>query len=563
MKMKKLMAVGLAGIMALGMIGCSTPTSTVETTTAATTAAEGETTTAGTETTAAPVATGSKIFRYSNIADIATLDTSQCNSVPDATICYHIYDGLYRNVQGDIQPAAAESYEVSEDGLTYTFHLRSDAKWSDGVAVTAMDFEYSWTRLMDPATASPMSYLGAVLKNGDAVSAGEVAVDELGVKAIDETTLEVTLEYAADYFVGMLSMSVFMPVREDLVAQYGQDFCGTPDKQVYNGPFMVTEFGSGVLKMVKNDQYYDAASISLDGVEVLTVADQATALAMLEAGDLDLAEVPSQLVSQYKDKALTYYNGADDFMAFNLENEYLANKNLRLAMNYAVNHEDYIKLTHEDAYEANLRYVLPQVHGVEDDYGTEYPYEAYPLQGDQSKALEYLALALEELNIASASDISLKLVVTDSDTAKAEAEVVKAQLESVLGINIELSMVPYKTKNAMLVPHNSDFDIISTGWAPDYSDPYSYLELMVSTSSYNFFNYDSEAFDGYMQSSRELSGKERMDALFEAEKTLLDDAIMIPLQLRQVHYMLSDNVTGLEGYFVGLNYNYMYADITK
>ena len=563
MKLKKLMAMGLAGIMALGMIGCSTPSTTVETTTpAATTATGGETTAAGGETTEAPAATGNKIFRYSNKADIATFDSNMTNSVPDATISYHIYDGLFRNVQGDIQPAVAESYEVSADGLTYTFHLRSDAKWSDGVAVTANDFEYSWKRLMDPANACPAAYIGEVLKNGGAVSAGEMDASELGVKAIDDTTLEVTLEFAADYFVGMLSMSSFMPVRQDLAEQYGQDFCGTPDKQVYNGPFMVTEYGSGVLKMEKNTAYYDAAKISLDGVEVLTVADEATALAMYESGDLDMAEVPSAQVAQYEGQTLSYYSGADDFAALNLDNEYLANKNLRLAMNYAMNREDYITLTHDGIYEANLRYVLPQVHGAEDDYGTEYPYEAYPLQGDQAKAQEYMAQALEELGVA-ASDINLKLVVTDTDVAKAEAEVVKAQLESALGITIEINLVPYKTRNAMLIPHNPDFDIIMTGWAPDYSDPYSYLELLISTSSYNYFNYSSEEFDAYMQTSRETSGKERMDALFEAEKVMLDDAPMIPLQLRLVHYLQSDNITGLEGYFVGLNYNYMYVDMTE
>ena len=154
-------------------------------------------------------------------------------------------------------------------------------------------------------------------------------------------------------------------------------------------------------------------------------------------------------------------------------------------MNYAVNREEYILLTHNGLYQANQRYVLPQVRGVDGEYGTEYPLEAFPLQGDMDKAKEYLDTALSELGLSSASDISLKLVVSDSDTAKKEAEVVANQWKNNLGINVDINMVPYATKNALLVPDSDEYDIIMSGWAPDYSDPYSYLELWYSTSGYN------------------------------------------------------------------------------
>ena len=207
---------------------------------------------------------------------------------------------------------------------------------------------------------------------------------------------------------------------------------------------------------------------------------------MFDAGELDLAEVPTELAAQYEGKTQSYYNGADDYAALNHRNKYLANKNLRLAMNYAVNREEYILLTHNGLYQANQRYVLPQVRGVDGEYGTEYPLEAFPLQGDMDKAKEYLDTALSELGLSSASDISLKLVVSDSDTAKKEAEVVANQWKNNLGINVDINMVPYATKNALLVPDSDEYDIIMSGWAPDYSDPYSYLELWYSTSGYNY-----------------------------------------------------------------------------
>ena len=569
MKMKKLMALGLAVTMMAGLAGCSTPTSTVETTQATTqaaaesTAAGSEGTTAAEATTAAPTAstTGGKVFRYAIKSDFATFDPDKTNSVDVATLCYHIYDGLYRNVQGDIQPAVAEKYEVSDDNLTYTFHLRKDAQWSDGVGVTAKDYEYGLKRLMNPDTAAPSSFLGAILKNGDAVSSGQMAVDELGVKAIDDYTLEITLDHPAEYFLGMLSMSAFAPVRQDLVEKYGQDFCAKPENQVYNGPFVVTSYGNGKTTLAKNDKYYDADKIKLDGVEVLTVAESNTQVSMFDAGELDMVSLSTDLAPQYEGKYLEYYDGGNDYAAFNHNNKYLANQNLRLAMNYAINREEYILLSHSGLYEANQRYVLPQVHGVNGEYGTEYPLEAYPLQGDMTKAKDYLDQALSELGLSSPSDITLKLVVSDTEAAKKEAEVLANQWKTNLGINIDINMVPYKTKNAMLTPDNNEYDIIMSGWAPDYSDPYSYLELWIGNSSYNYLNYHSDAYDKFMEDSKTTTGEERMKNLFNAEKTLLEDGALAPLQLRKIQYMVGENVTGLEAYFVGLNFNYMYADI--
>ncbi len=543
----------LALILTLAMlstVGCSTPTTTVETTAAA-----------GAETQqSGGSASGKKIFRYSNTADITIIDPNKSDSVPDATVCYHIFDGLYRNVDGDIRPAEALSCDISEDGLKYTFHLREDGKWSDGQTVTAHDYEYGWKRLCDPASASATSYIGAVLKNGAAITAGEVPPEELGVKATDDFTLEVELEAPADYFLGMLSMCSFMPVRQDLVEKYGEKFGTSADTQVYNGPFMATEFINGRFAMEKNENYYDADAIHLDGIEIKTVADNNTAVSLFESGELDLVEVSTDLVEQYSDKVQSYYSGANDFAGPNFRNPIIANKNFRLAMNYAIDREEYNLLAHSGLYQANQRYVLPQVHGVQKTYGEEYPLEFFPLKADLDKAKDYLSKALQELSISDPSEIKLRMVVTDSDMATKEAQIVANMLQKNLGIQVDINMVPYATKNAMLVPNNDEYDIIMSGWAPDYSDPYSYLELWYSTSSYNYLNYHSDTYDGYMDASRTTKGTERMENLFKAEQTLLEDGALIPLQLREVRYMVQEGVTGLSAYFVGLNYNYMYVD---
>ncbi len=557
--MKRLIAFATAALIVLCASACSVPGQTGTGADSGTAAAQTPAPAGNTDTTQAPAA--EKILRYSNLADIATLDPGKTNSVPDATVGYHIYDPLYRNVQGTLQPATAESYDLSDDGLVYTFHLRKDAKWSDGTPVTAQDFEYGIKRICDPEAASPMSYLMDVVKNGTAAASGEVSLDEVGVKALDDSTLEITLQYPADYFLGMLSMSVFEPVPQTLAEKYGVEYGSAADKAIYNGPFKVTQYGEGRLVMEKNENYYDADKIKLDGVEVITVADASTAVSLFEQGELDQVDLPTELAVQYLDSSYTYYSGADDYAALNHNNKYLANKNFRLAMNYAIDREEYILLSHEGLYQANQRYVLPQVRGVNGDYGDEFPLEAFPLKADLDKAKEYLEAAKAELGFSDPSAITLKLVVTDSDTAKKEAEIVANQWKNNLGINIDINLVPYATRNAMLVPNNNDFDIIMTGWAPDYSDPYSYLELWYSTSGYNYLNYHSSVYDGYLDTSRTTRGQERAEALFNAEKTLLEDGALVPLQLREVHYLVADRVENLQSYFIGLNYNYMYADI--
>ncbi len=561
-KVKRLIAFAIAALIVLGAAACSAPGQNgpaQQGGAAAQAPAVGGT--AGNTAQPANRGAADKIFRYSYMADIVTLDPAKINAMNDTTVAYHYLDPLLRNVQGVYEPATAASYEVGDDRVTYTFHLRSDAKWSDGQSVTAHDYEYGIKRVCDPATASPINYLMDVVLNGSAAVSGEVSPDEVGVKALDDHTLQIVLQYPSDYFLGMLSMGVFGPVRRDLVEKYGAEFGSAADKMVYNGPFKVTQYDEGRLVMARNESYYNADKIKLDGVDIITVADSSTAVALYEAGELDYVEVNSDLAStQYAGKTGAYYSGADDFAALNHNNKYLANKDFRLALNYAIDREKYIKLSHNGLYEANQRYVLPQVHGVEGDYGDEYPLEMFPLNADVEKAQQYLAAAQAALGFAAPSDITLRFVSPDNETARHEAEIVASMWRDNLGIKVDVRFVPSATRNAMLVPGSSDFDVILTGWVPDYSDPYSYLELWYGPSGYNYLNYHSDAYDQYLEMSRVQTGSARIYALYGAERTLLEDAALVPLQLRKIQYLVSDRISNLQLYFMGYNLNYVYAD---
>lgn len=508
-------------------------------------------------------AVAKKVLKYSLTADVPSLDPHLANSVPSATVGHQIFEGLIRTYQGEVRPGMAEKWEVSDDGVTYTFYLR-DGKWSDGKPVTAQEFEYGIRRLLDPKTASGYAFIGMALKNAGAVNKGDKPLEELGVKALDDKTLEITLEYPTGYFLSMLSMMQFAPVREDLVTLYGQDFSAEADKNVYNGPFIVKEWKhEDRIILAKNPEYWDAASILLDEVQIIVVPDQMTALALYESGELDMVEVPAEVVTQYSDKVSYFYNGANDFIKLNMDGTSpLENKDLRLALNLALNRADLVKLSTGGLFDPNPRYVLPQVNGVKAEYGLEYPYEAYPVAGDTSLALEHLNKAMTALGVANAADINLELLTTDIERTRKEAEIIQDQLQKALGITITIKQVPYKQRLEM--ESAKTFEMVVTGWAPDYSDPMTYLELWTTGSGYNHGSYTSAAYDKRIDFA--LSAKDpqaRMDALFEAEKILLEDGAIIPLQLRRIAMLRNPKLVGFENYFVGLNYEYTYADFNE
>jgi oligopeptide transport system substrate-binding protein len=540
---KKMLAILMTATFVVGLLaGCSTPKASVE----------------DTDKKSDSAAAGN-ILRYPVVAEPPTLDPQLANSIPSATVCYHLFDNLMRNDSGDVKPAAAESYEMSDDGLTYTFKLR-ESYWSDGEKVKAQDFVYGMQRLEDPATASEYAFAGMIIKNASKVNTGELPVEELGVSAPDDSTVVITLERPASYFLAMLSGASFAPTRQDLVEKYGKDFAAEPENNVYNGPFKVSKWAHGDrITLAKNDKYWDADSVKLDGAEVITVQEKATSVAMFDSGDLDIAEVPSTLSANYKDKTISYYDGSNDYIMMNQsEGSPLASKNLRLAINYALDRENYVKLSHEGIYAPNTRFVLPQVNGVDGEYGDEYPYEAFPLNGDKDKAKEYLQAALQELGAASPSDVAVELLTGDTEDNKKEVEVIQAQLQDTLGIKVNIKQVPYKQRLQMEA--EKDYQMVVTGWVPDYPDPYSYLELWTTDSTYNHAGYSSEQYDKDIELSNTTTDpKERMDALFDAEQTFCEDGVVAPLQLRQIELLKSEKLKDFKTYFVGLNYNFVHA----
>lgn len=507
-----------------------------------------------------------KVFRYAVNTLPTTLDPTKGQSIGDNEIQHAVTEGLTRNTAGDVKPGIAESWDESEDGLTYTFHLRKDAKWSDGEPITAADFEYSWKRLVNPETASPYAFIGDCLKNGQAIEQGKMDVEELGVEAVDDTTLEVTLEHPTSYFLSLIGSSgQFAPLRQDIVEKYGTDFAATSEKNVYSGPFVMTSSEDNVWTFAKNDNYWDKDSINLDKCELNYVENTDTQLSMYEAGDLDYVQVPTAYVSDYKDKAEVFANGNVDFCYINSksDNPVLGNKNFRLALNYALNRNDYNKLANADTFTAFNGLVFPGLQAKGTTYGEAYDLNSYsyPLDGDQDKATEYLNAAMQELGIANASDITVEVVTTDADSSKRIVETLQEQWQNALGINVKIRQVTYADIYGKVFPEH-DYEIGYGGWGSDYDDPYSYLELFKGDSSYNYSQYENPEVDQLLTASQdEPDTDKRMDELNQVEQDILADGAFVPLQARNIYYMLDDDTTGINFYYCSLNIDWVYADV--
>ena len=559
MKKSKVLSLLLCGAMTASLAACGGAYEKDTTTAAATDAAAGSAAAENASSTS-----GDKIFRYSITSEATTLDPNKSDSIADAELQHAMTEGLVRNTAGEISPGIAESWELSDDGLTYTFHLR-DAKWSDGVPIKAGDFVYSLQRLMDPNTASVYAFIGEYIKNGAAVESGKMQPSELGVSAPDDHTLVITLEHPTAYFLSLVgSLAEYAPIRQDIVEKYGTDFAGDASKNVYSGPFMLTSSAAQKYVFEKNPNYWNADNVKLDGAEVSVIADQNTALAMYESGDLDFVKIPTDAVPNYDDKDQEYMNGNEDYLYINQggSNPLLANKNFRLALNYGINRNAYIQLATNNVYTPTNTLVMPLVNGVEKTYGEEYPMseKSYPMDGDPDKAKQYLEAALKDLGIAKASDITVTITTTDAESSKKIAEVCQNLLNSALGINVEVRQVTYKNIYGEVLP-KGDYELAYAGWGPDYPDPYTYLELFKSDNPYNYSKYKNDEFDSLLKASNtETDKKARMDMLNKAEQIVLDDGALVPLQCRQEHYLLNPQMKNVSFYFSGLNLDWPFAE---
>jgi oligopeptide transport system substrate-binding protein len=501
-------------------------------------------------------------------AEVPSLDPQKATDTYAILIGHHIFEGLVRVHNGQVQPGIAEKWEVSEDKTTYTFHLR-DAKWSDGKPITAYDFEYAIKRLLDPKTASEYAFQGYYIVNGEEYNKGKITdPNQIGVKALDEKTLQIKLKVPVKYFESLLSFISFMPVRKDFVEQMGDKFAADADKLLYNGPFILKEWKhEQELVLEKNPNYWNKNAIKIDKVTIYVVNDANTAYQMYENGETDWEYIPAELVEQLdkEGKAKYFYDGAVFYLQFNVKREgkpWLANENFQRAIGFAIDREALIKSVLKGVSDPATRYVLPLLAGLEKTFAEEYPYEFYSKNADVAKAKEYLQKAMKELNISDPSKMTFEYLTDDTQRAKLTAEFIQDQLKKNLGINMTIKQVPFKQRLELMT--KMDYDVVFAGWGPDYNDPMTYLDLWVTGGGHNDTGWSNKKYDELIQFAKTTTDfKKRADAMFEAEKLLLEKGPIVPIYFRKRAWVCNDRIKGLVTDPIGATFDFVYADVEE
>lgn len=462
----------------------------------------------------------------------------------------NVFEGLYRlDPNNKPVPGMAESYDVSADGKTYTFHLRKDAVWSNGKPVTAKDFEYAWRKALHPDTISPYAYMMVDIKNAAAIQDDKNPlfgkVDQLGAKATDDQTFVVELENAVPYFLGLTAFPTFFPQSEEFVKEQGEKYALEAETLLYNGPFVLESWKheeGWVYK--KNPKYWDQASVKLEQVNAKVVKDVSTRVNLYEAGEIDLAEITSDFVDQFKDTPgySTYQKPEVFWIRMNQSNKFLANVNIRKAFNMGWDKDSLAKVILNDGSTA-ADYMVPKnfVNGPDgQDFRAKYagfsPFDA-------AKAQEHWKKGLAELKT---DKISLEFLSYDGESNKKIAEYIKNQLEKNLpGLTITINMQPNKQKLALEKKLSYELDF--SGWSPDYQDPVAFVELYDTKGPYNWQKYSNPKYDELVRKAKTVFTdlNARWADLQEAERILIEeDAAISPMYQKGVALLTKPYVKG-------------------
>ena len=562
-KTKAVLALLMAGTMMLGVVGCGSSSDT---------AGSGSATT-GTESTGSDTAAaGSSDMNVMLETPVESLDPQQATDGTSFEVIADYTDGLMQmDADGQAVPAIAESYDLSDDGLTYTFHIRSDAKWSNGTPVTAADFVFAWQRAVDPAVASEYAYMLSdigQIKNAAEIIAGDMDKSELGVTAVDDTTLQVELNVPVSYFLSLMYFPTFYPVNEEFFNSCGDTFATSPETTLSNGAFILDSYepAATAFHLTKNADYYDAGRVQLSGLNYQVIQDSQQALMSYQTGALDTTLVNGEQVDQVKDDPEFKTVGAGYlwYVSPNMDAvPELANLNVRLALTMAIDRDAITGDVLKDGSAPTYTAVPPEFAAGPDgsDFSADQEKFADVCTCDATSAADYWTKGLEELGI---TELSLDMVVDADDAPQKVAQVLKEQWETTLpGITVNLVVEPKKQRVQDM--QDGNYQLGLTRWGPDYADPMTYLGMWVSGNSNDYGLWSNADYDAIIDECTTgdlcTDAEGRWERLYDAEQIVMDEAVIFPLYTQCNAEMLSSKVTGVEYHPVALNR--VYKDAVK
>ena len=514
--------------------------------------------------------------------NVMSLDTNLATDGESFEVIADCIDGLMQmDADGAAIPAMAESYELSEDGKTYTFHLR-DAKWQNGDPVTANDFVFAWRRICQEAGEYAYLFDTSVgcVKNADAIIYEGADPTTLGVSAPDEKTFVVELEVPVSFFPSLMYFPTFYPINEAFYNSCEAGTYGTsPETFIANGAFVLESYtpGTANLSVKKNEGYWDAGRVKLAGIKYQVVGSSDNALTAFKTGALDVVTISgNQVASAQKDAKLAEklkVSGAGYlwYLTFsqtenNAEGGKLANTNLRLAISNSIDREalveDYVMDGSLDTYTA----VPPQFAAsatTGEDFSADQEKFADVCGYNPEKALEYYNAAIEELGTDTFT-FTMIYGNNEGDEVAKVAQAIKSQVEENLpGLTINLQ--PMTKAERIDKMQNDNFDVALTRWGPDYADPMTYLGMWITDTSNNYGFWSNEQYDAIIAdctTGAHISDYDaRWAAMYDAETLVMNEAVIAPLYTKANANLLTAGVSGIEFHPVALNRVYKNATI--
>lgn len=567
MKLKKVLALVLsAALVVSAFAGCggnsSSSTTSTESIAASESSAESTESTASGDSTPAASGDATAIFTPKTVDAAKTISLNagmEPTGLNTLTSTYSIEFALFKHMYENLvtlddddntAPGAAESWDYDEDTLTYTFHLRKDGVWTNGDPVTAKDFEFAWSQALNPDVASDYAYFLYFIKNAEKYFNGEVTWDEVGVKVVDDYTLEVTLEQPTPYALFLFSFGTLAPINQRFYEAVGADLYST-EAQYFctNGPFALTEWShNDKIVMQKNDAWHGAADVEVEEIDWKIITDANAALSSFLAGDLDMVGLATgELIKQAEAAGATiqsYTDGTSFYIYFNNNDQYLSNVNLRRALFNAIDEQKEIDTVWQNDNEPMTSFTAPGVSATDGTSFAGKVGELYAPSRDQEKAKEYLATALSELG-CTVDDLSAHLSIDcgDSPTSIAEASFYQEQWRQVLGIEVAVnSMI---TKQGSQNRKTGNYVMSITGWGPDYNDPNTFLDMWVTDGGNNQTGFSNERYDELIDLAAKETDLEKRESYFiECEQIIADQLPIGPAFWRASSYACSDKIKG-------------------
>ena len=485
------------------------------------------------------------ILYRGNDTDPATLDHHRTSTVAEASLIRDLYEGLVTlDADGTVIPGAAESWEVGEDGTVYTFHLREDARWSNGDPVTANDFLFTFRRIMDPATAAGYASILFDILNAEPVAGGEMPLEELGVTAPDPQTLVITLRGPTPYFLELLTHQTGNPMHQASVEDFGDDFT-QPGNLVTNGAYMLESFTpNSKIVLQKNPEFYDAANVAIETVHYIPFEDRSACLRRFEAGEVHIcSDVPAEQMAYMKENLpdalrIAPYLGTY-YLPVDVEHEMLRDPRVRHAISMVIDRQFIAEEVWQETMLPGYSLVPPGIANyVEDAPQLEYAEADLLDREDQAIAL------LEEAGVDPAT-LNIELRYNSSENHKNTMAAIADMLSN---IGITASLLEMEgTGYFNYLREGGEFDIARAGWIGDYNDPQNFLYLNQTGVSFNYPGWSNEEYDTKMAAAAETTDlAARAQILADAERIYLDELPSIPIMTYSSRALVSEKVSGWE-----------------